>query len=56
MKDVHIMLNVKDVDVLILHYGRKKMNGIVNLTDVDVLIQQYGGKKTHEINVDVVIL
>jgi hypothetical protein len=47
MKDVHITLNVKDVDVRIVQDGRKRTNGIVNLKDVDVLILQYGRKKTH---------
>jgi hypothetical protein len=40
-------VNLKDVDVLILQYGRKRTNGFVNLKDVDVLILQYGRKKMH---------
>ena len=48
MKDVHITLNVKDVDVHLVQDGRKRTNGIVNLKDIDVLILQYGRKRTND--------
>jgi hypothetical protein len=60
MDDEHLMPNVKDVDVQIVPYGRKKTYGIVTVKDVDVLILHYGRKKTYGIvsvkDVDVPIL
>ena len=48
MKDVHITLNVNDVDVHLMQDGRKRTNGIVNFKDVDVLILQYGRKRMND--------
>jgi hypothetical protein len=48
MKDVHITLNVKGVDVRLVQDGRKRTNGIVNFKDVDVLILQYGRKRMND--------
>jgi hypothetical protein len=59
MDNEHLMPNVKDIDVQIVQYGRKKTYGIVSLKDVDVLILHYGRKKTYGIvsvkDIDVVI-
>ncbi len=48
MKDVHITLNVKDIDVCLVQDGRKRTNGIVNFKDVDVLILQHGRKRMND--------
>jgi len=40
-------VSVKDVDVLIQQYRRKKTYRIMSLKDVDVLILHYGRKKMH---------
>ena len=34
------IVNTKDVDVIILQYGRKKMNNDVNTKDIDVVFLQ----------------
>ena len=34
------IMNLTELDVIILQYGRKKMNNIVNTKDIDVVFLQ----------------